>query len=114
MHPRPNRHNTPDSDPAGDWRTRAACSSSDPELFFPVGKIETNDAAYRQTQLAKAVCERCNVSEICLQYALENNEEFGIWGGATEEERRALKRRANRQRRFGRLATSESDAILET
>lgn len=112
MHPKPTRHNTPDTDPAADWRTRAVCATSDPELFFPVGKIETNDAAYRQTQLAKAVCARCVVSEICLQYALETNEYFGIWGGMTEEERRVMKRRANRQRRFGRLATSESDAIL--
>jgi len=72
----------------GDWRNRAACLNVDPELFFPV---QSND---RDTiDKAKAVCGRCVVSVVCLQYALETGQNSGIWGGLTEDERRALKRR---------------------
>ncbi|CAD67299.1 putative WhiB-family regulator [Tropheryma whipplei TW08/27] len=67
-----------------------------PELFFPVGNT---GAALEQIQRAKAVCARCTVANSCLQFALETNQDSGIWGGLSEEERRALKRRGNRARR---------------
>lgn len=111
MSPKPTRHNTPDSAPAYNWRAEAACASSDPELFFPVGKARPGNTVYDQVERAKEVCRRCKVAQQCLQYALETNQEFGIWGGLTEDERRSLKRRAARDRRarqeLAHTATSE-------
>ena len=79
-----------------DWRDRAACLTVDPELFFPVGNT---GPAVEQIGRAKAVCSRCPVTEYCLQYALDTNQDSGVWGGLSEDERRALKRRAARARR---------------
>ena len=78
--------------------SRGACGGVDPELFFPVaGK---SGPAVRQAEAAKAVCGRCAVRANCLSYALETMPD-GIWGGTTEEERRAerrsWRRRANGQ-----------------
>ena len=53
----------------------------------------------RQIDKAKAVCGRCSVTEMCLQYALDTSQDSGVWGGLSEDERRALKRRAARARR---------------
>lgn len=78
-----------------DWRHRALCRDEDPELFFPIG---TTGPAERQTDTAKAVCRRCAVTTDCLQWAMETGQDAGIWGGLTEDERRALKRRGARQR----------------
>lgn len=72
-----------------DWRELAACRDEDPELFFPIG---TGPAAQAQVELAKAVCRRCPVLEQCLTYALSSGQDAGIWGGLTEDERRALRR----------------------
>ena len=82
-----------------DWRHKSACLTVDPELFFPVGNT---GPAVEQIEKAKAVCARCTVTEICLQYALETGQDSGVWGGLSEDERRALKRRAARARRAGR------------
>ena len=73
-----------------DWREFAACREEDPELFFPIG---TGPAADAQAERAKAVCRRCPVLEQCLTYALSSGQDAGIWGGLTEDERRALRRR---------------------
>jgi WhiB family transcriptional regulator, redox-sensing transcriptional regulator len=78
-----------------DWRHRAACRDEDPELFFPIGNT---GPALLQIEDAKAVCRRCNVVESCLQWALESGQDAGVWGGMSEDERRALKRRAARSR----------------
>ena len=72
-----------------DWRSKAACLSVDPELFFPIGNT---GPAIAQAAEAKAVCRECEVQAICLQWALENNQDSGVWGGMSEEERRSLKR----------------------
>jgi WhiB family transcriptional regulator, redox-sensing transcriptional regulator len=80
-----------------DWRHRAACRDEDPELFFPVS--EAGPGA-RQTEQAKAVCAGCPVRARCLEYALDNGLDYGIFGGTTETERRMLRRRA----RYGRPA----------
>jgi WhiB family redox-sensing transcriptional regulator len=80
-----------------DWRTRAACSSEDPELFFPIG---TTGPAVEQVEAAKRVCAGCAVREDCLEFALASNQEAGIWGGFTEDERRTLKRARQRRRRL--------------
>jgi WhiB family redox-sensing transcriptional regulator len=57
-------------------------------LFFPVG-----DADEARVQQAREICTTCNVTEECLEYALETNQRAGIWGGSTEEERKSLRRK---------------------
>jgi len=54
----------------------------------------------RQIEEAKAVCRRCEVVDTCLRWAIESRQETGVWGGLSEDERRALKRRNARARRF--------------
>ncbi|MEV0040093.1 WhiB family transcriptional regulator [Streptomyces sp. NPDC050804] len=78
-----------------DWRHNAICREEDPELFFPVGNT---GPALLQIEEAKAVCRRCPVMEQCLQWALEAGQNEGVWGGLSEDERRALKRRTARRR----------------
>jgi WhiB family redox-sensing transcriptional regulator len=70
-----------------DWRHRAACRDEDPELFFPIG---TSGPALLQVEDAKAVCRHCGVADDCLSWAIESGQESGVWGGLSEEERRAL------------------------
>ena len=71
------------------WRDRAACRSSDPNLFFPAGNT---GSAIDTIEAAKAVCRSCSVAESCLRFALATNQEDGIWGGRDEVERRRLRR----------------------
>ena len=66
------------------WHERALCAQTDPEAFFPEKGGSTRDA--------KKVCASCDVKVECLEYALANDERFGIWGGLSERERRRLKR----------------------
>lgn len=82
-----------DEQPWDDWRDHAACRGEDPELFFPVG---TTGPALDQIDAAKAVCHRCPVMMECLSWALDHGEPAGIWGGRTEDERRALRVRRAR------------------
>lgn len=79
------------------WSHDAACRGEDPELFFPVG---STGPALRQLADAKRVCTRCPVQSACLQWALLSGIEHGVWGGMSEDERRALRRRAARNRRL--------------
>jgi WhiB family transcriptional regulator, redox-sensing transcriptional regulator len=72
-----------------DWRDHSACRDTDPDLFFPVG---TTGPAIEQIETAKAVCRSCDVQRACLEYALVTNQDSGIWGGTSEEERRTLRR----------------------
>lgn len=72
------------------WRLQAICRDTDPDLFFPVG---TTGYALVQIDRAKQVCGECPVHVDCLDYALETNQDSGIWGGTSEEERRNLRRR---------------------
>jgi WhiB family redox-sensing transcriptional regulator len=74
------------------WRKEAACRASSPDLFFPVGTV---GAALTEIETAKRVCADCVVREECLEYAMHTNQEFGVWGGTSEEERRRL-RQTNR------------------
>lgn len=78
-----------------DWRHRSACLTEDPELFFPVGNT---GPAIMQIAEAKKVCARCAVRTDCLQWALEAGQDHGVWGGLSEDERRAMKRRTARAR----------------
>ncbi|GAA2306509.1 WhiB family transcriptional regulator [Streptomyces caniferus] len=78
-----------------DWRHDAVCREEDPEIFFPVGNT---GPALLQIEEAKAVCRRCPVMGQCLQWALESRQDAGVWGGMSEDERRAMRRRAARNR----------------
>ena len=78
-----------------DWRHQSACRDEDPELFFPVGNT---GPAITQIEEAKKVCNRCIVKDACLAWALESGQDACVWGGLSEDERRALKRRAARNR----------------
>lgn len=70
---------SPEEDP---WQAQALCAQTDPEVFFPEKGIPTREA--------KRVCASCPVQEECLEYALKNDERFGVWGGLSLNERRAL------------------------
>jgi WhiB family transcriptional regulator, redox-sensing transcriptional regulator len=73
------------------WMPRSACQGEDPELFFP---LAATGPALAQVIAAKAVCFRCAVRAACLAYALATGQ-AGIWGGTTQEERRAMRRSAD-------------------
>ena len=75
-----------DDDNPLSWQTDSLCAQTDPEAFFPEKGGSTRDA--------KRICTSCEVRTECLEYALENDERFGIWGGLSERERRKLKKRA--------------------
>ncbi|SLN01148.1 Sporulation regulatory protein WhiB [Brevibacterium yomogidense] len=68
------------------WQDQALCAQTDPEAFFPEKGGSTREA--------KKVCSSCDVRSECLEYALSNDERFGIWGGLSERERRRLKKQA--------------------
>ena len=74
----------------GEWRSAAACRSADPELFFP---ISASGPAREQAAEAKAICAICRVRRECLTFALRTGQLHGIWGGTTEDERAAARRR---------------------
>ena len=68
------------------WQESSLCAQTDYDAFFPEKGGTTRDA--------KKVCKSCPVRLECLEYALANDERFGIWGGLSERERRRLKKRA--------------------
>jgi WhiB family transcriptional regulator, redox-sensing transcriptional regulator len=72
-----------------DWRNDALCRDTNPDLFFPIG---TTGHALVQIEQAKAVCRQCAVQAECLEFALSTNQDSGIWGATSEEERRKLRR----------------------
>lgn len=75
--------------PEDDWTEQALCAQTDPESFFPEKGGSTREA--------KKVCTSCPVRAECLDHALEHEERFGIWGGLSERERRALKHQLSPQ-----------------
>lgn len=79
------RQADPEDNPLA-WQTDSLCAQTDPEAFFPEKGGSTRDA--------KKICSSCEVRTQCLEYALENDERFGIWGGLSERERRKLRKRA--------------------
>jgi WhiB family redox-sensing transcriptional regulator len=80
--------------PGTRWRTDAACHGIDPDVF-----PERGDAAGMRA--AKAICAGCPVSAACLDYALENHEREGVWGGTAAKERRRIHHLRHRQRTGG-------------
>ena len=93
------------------WMTDGLCAQTDPDAFFPEKGGSTREA--------KAVCRRCAVSAECLTYALTHDTRFGVWGGASERDRRRMKRPAVRQpvldsrtNEVRRLATRLTDSEI--
>jgi WhiB family transcriptional regulator, redox-sensing transcriptional regulator len=72
-----------------EWRSLSACRDEDPEMFFPAPRSLT---MFVQLARAKAICGSCPVAEDCLRYALTTRQDHGVWGGTSEEERRAMRR----------------------
>lgn len=69
---------------SSEWTAQAACRAADPDALFVQGAAQNR---------AKLICQGCVVRTECLADALDNRVEFGVWGGMTERERRALLRR---------------------
>jgi WhiB family transcriptional regulator, redox-sensing transcriptional regulator len=80
-------------DNRAEWWSRAACSTTDPELFFP---ISSSGPAAQQIRRAKAICARCEIRQACLDHALNAGSIQGVWGGTTERERRLIRQRGCR------------------
>ncbi len=84
-----------DSDKPDDWRDSGLCRDENPELFFPLGGENGHRRSgvnLLQEEEAKKVCNRCPVRVECREWALGSGEEFGVWGGLNENERRSLRR----------------------
>jgi WhiB family transcriptional regulator, redox-sensing transcriptional regulator len=77
----------------GGWWSLAACRAADPELFFPVSAAGHGAS---EISRAKAICGRCAIRQRCLEYAVETRQADGIWGGASEAERRLIVARRRR------------------
>jgi WhiB family transcriptional regulator, redox-sensing transcriptional regulator len=90
-----------------EWRGAGACAHADPDLFFP---ISSAGRGARQIVEAKAICGGCPVRQACLEFALEHDLMYGIWGGTTPEDRQAWRR----GQRPGHLRTQPRKAALPT
>lgn len=80
------------------WADEALCAQTDPDLWYPekaAATFMTIDGD--RVSHAKAICRRCQVRTTCLDYAMGANEEYGIWGGLTTNERDQLRARRNRK-----------------
>lgn len=97
------RRRTTGADPAPDWRLSAACVERDLNTFFPISNVGA--AAQQQILEAKDICAGCPVQTACLEWALEIGPEFGIFGGRTEDERRALRRQNGTSARWRNHST---------
>ena len=86
-----------------DWVHGALCKDEDPELFFPTGNA---GPAASQIEAAKAICSRCPVRLECLEWAMCTAQDSGVWGGLSEEERRALSRSPRRRSSFPPVVVS--------
>jgi WhiB family redox-sensing transcriptional regulator len=83
-----------------DWIARAACRTTDPDTLFVQGAAQNR---------VKNVCSGCAVRTECLADALDHRVEFGVWGGMTERERRALLRRRPNVTSWRRLLETARD-----
>ena len=90
----------PPPESSGDWAARSACRGTDPDELFVTGAAQHR---------AKAVCLGCPVRTECLADALDNQVEFGVWGGMTERERRAVLKRRPTVRSWRRLLETARD-----
>ena len=83
------------------WQFRAACRGEDSALFFAPNYFEKREQKNARETRARAFCARCEVREVCLEYALGIREPHGIWGGLNESERRAIVRSREREQKAG-------------
>ena len=93
---------------AYDWASRGACRTADPDTLFVQGAAQNR---------VKTVCMSCPVRTECLADALDNRIEFGVWGGMTERERRALLRRhpqVDSWRKMFEAALRDKEKVLVT
>ncbi|GAB4590070.1 WhiB family transcriptional regulator [Nocardia sp. IFM 10818] len=70
------------------WMAEGLCAQADPDTFYPEKGGEV-----RHLRMALRICGDCPVRDECLEFALDNNERYGIWGGKTVKQRRKLKLR---------------------
>jgi WhiB family redox-sensing transcriptional regulator len=82
-----------------DWQEDAACRKHDNVVFFGPDQGESELEKQAREMQAKSICHTCPVKEPCLEFAMETNQKYGIWGGMTDKERASLKRRRARARR---------------
>jgi WhiB family transcriptional regulator, redox-sensing transcriptional regulator len=81
-----------------DWGSEAECRDKDVSIFFPERDGPNSPNHTRgDIKKAKRICGRCEVRESCLVYALETGQRYGVWGGLTPNERKALRRRMDAQ-----------------
>lgn len=80
----------PIGDPAADWTETVACRGPQSQLFFGPNQFEPKRERLEREEAAKELCQQCPAMVACRAYALETSEPFGIWGGLTEGERRAM------------------------
>ena len=73
-----------------DWMRRAKCRDISPSVFFPSDGVGV--------EIAQRICDGCPVQSPCLEYALANHIDHGVWGGASERERRRIARRRRLER----------------
>lgn len=89
------------------WRSDAACRDTQPDLFFPVGRT---GQALDHIEKAQQVCATCDVQVECLEYALMTNQDAGIWGGLTEDDRRKIRRERRKANRAAQAAAAKAQA----
>lgn len=68
-----------------DWRDRAACRGTNPDIFYP------SDSSPEGAEMARRICDSCTVREPCLAYALATNQTDGIWAGTSDRQRRRIR-----------------------
>jgi len=85
------------------WEQSAECRNADPGIFF----YKENEAE------ARHICQRCEVREECLEFALYHHIQYGIWGGLDETERKTLRRRHQRRRNHASHAQNELGPEIE-
>lgn len=88
-----------------EWRELGSCRKLDTTMFFPIG--QTGEAEVKIAR-AKRVCLTCPVRQECLEFAVTTNQEYGIWGGCSEEERRVIRRQWRARQRAAAKATRAS------
>jgi WhiB family transcriptional regulator, redox-sensing transcriptional regulator len=74
---------------SADWREAAACRDADVDLFFALDEASQ--------QAAVAICDTCPVRVECLEHALATGEQYGVWGGVREQERKRISRSRRRR-----------------
>ena len=87
-----------------DWKIEGLCNEVGTELFYP-----PNDDP--DTERAKRICKRCTVIDQCLEYALKNNEPYGVWGGKTPAQRRRMRSAQRVHRRVETVKARQSEAL---